>query len=109
MSKIHGNAFEQHAVFVLSAFDYLATENAKRMMFLRLSVSSEALQAESISNSVERDCIEYNRRVQQAKEAGFVIPPPPPSIKLIADLRKGINACEASFFGVQSSTCSCEA
>lgn len=97
--SLHGHRFERHYAFMLLAFDYLASESARRALFVKLHVSTAALKAASISNATLRTAIDYYNYLEQMKARGLKPCRPPIDVQRVIELRRGLFVPESAYYG----------
>lgn len=101
--RIHHRRFELHYAFLLLAFDYLASKNAREKLFVKMHASAHAVQAGNISQATLKRAIQYYNEMTLARARGQQPNPPPPDVDRVIDLRKGFRSPEAAFFGSNAS------
>ncbi|OWZ04148.1 hypothetical protein PHMEG_00023998, partial [Phytophthora megakarya] len=97
--RIHGHRFEKHYAFMLLAFDFLAFENARRTLYVRMDVKRQALKAAEVKRSTVLEAIKYFRHMADCKAKGIKPQPPTPSVHEVVELRKGLRVPESAFYG----------
>jgi hypothetical protein len=97
--RIHGQRFQQHYAFLLLAFDYLATENARATLFLKMHVSTQALRAGMISGADLEAAINYCASASAARAKGRCPGTPPPGVEHVIDVRRGLRMPESAYYG----------
>jgi len=97
--RVHGHRFERHYAFVLLAFDYLAAENARKTLFVKMHVSATALKASEISRSTLKEAMKYFNLLSECRARGMHASRPPPDVEKVIQLRRGLRAPESACYG----------
>lgn len=96
---LHDHRFERHYAFLLLAFDYLASKNARETLFVKLHASNQALQAGQVTQQTIEAAIEYLRHMNIMRSKGMKPDPPPEEVSSAIDIWRGLRTPETAFYG----------
>ncbi|KAK1935190.1 ATP-dependent DNA helicase pfh1 [Phytophthora citrophthora] len=97
--QVHGRQFETHHAFMLLAFDYLASEDARRTLYVKMNVKRQALKAAEIPRSTVQAAIKYFNHMTVCRSRGIKPRPPSLDVQQVIDVRKGLHVPETAFYG----------
>ncbi|KAG7392741.1 hypothetical protein PHYPSEUDO_014228 [Phytophthora pseudosyringae] len=81
------------------AFDYIAIENARKTLYIRLDVKRQALKAAEVKRSTVVEAIKYFKYLSECRSKGTKSLAPIAEGQHIIDLRKGLRVPESVFYG----------
>lgn len=84
---------------MLLAFDYSASKNARKTLFVKMNVRRTALEAAEVSQSTVRDEIEYFRHLAVCRARGIKPRSPDPDVQHVIYLRTGFRVPKSASYG----------
>lgn len=105
--RLHGHRFESHYAFMLLAFDFLASQNARETLYLKMNVKRQALKAAAISRSTILQAIRHFNYMSECRARGIKPRPPQAEVQRVIDLRKGLRV--PRFLWIESGANACSA
>jgi hypothetical protein len=97
--KVHGHVFEKHYAFMLLAFEFLASQNARETLYLKMNVKRQALKAAEVKRSTVLQAVKYFNYLSECRARGVKPRSPVMEVQRVIDLRKGLRVPESAFYG----------
>jgi hypothetical protein len=83
---------------MLLAFAFLASDNARRTLYVKLNVKRQALKAAEIPRTTIQEAITYFNYLTECRSCGIKPRPPSLDVQRVIDLHKGLHVPEVLWF-----------
>jgi hypothetical protein len=97
--KLSHRRFHQHPAYSLVLFDKLAVNAAFQKLYYVVNIKVAATTAGQITVEEATRSLQYADELTKARKLGKQLPSPPPSIRNVLDIQKGVKIGAGSYFG----------
>ncbi|KAI9325027.1 hypothetical protein BDR26DRAFT_963681 [Obelidium mucronatum] len=101
--KLHGGQFARHWGFTAIAYDYIAMDQSFSQQYLSMRVRKSAISDGSWTKEDIQKCYSHSREVESCLKRGVNLPPAPPEVKRLLDLKKRVLPGLRAFVGSDES------